>query len=349
MKRIYASSFVIGVLACCVALVIVKLLSLQEASQGTSGALGGFRGNTHNKYAQATVQPVTFYAQCAQNSDKMIARKGIIFRKPGARATVMICHGFMCDKTDIRFMRMLFHDYNVMLFDFRAHGECRAGQECTFGYDEVYDILAAGSLIKSDPELGKLPLIVYGFSMGAVSSIHAQAKNEKLFDCAIWDCPFESTDALLDRSIENLTFSCCGYVFGLPGRGLLKKYAYNYYIQQLVKYLLNSGADMDGVTINTNMVPLDTVKFIEKVSIPALFITCRNDQRAPPYAVRKVYDRAQGYKRLWITNGRRHFDSFFYNPEKYTYKVQTFIQRFLDGTLDMSVPEKIYQDEPEIN
>lgn len=303
---------------------------------------------TITKFTPTSVQHVTFYAHYGQDSNKMIARKGIIFRKPNARATVMICHGFMCDKTDIRFMRMLFHDYNVMIFDFRAHGECRAGQQCTFGYDEVYDILAAGQFIKSDPELGKLPLIGYGFSMGAVSSIHAQFKHENLFDCAIWDCPFDSTDALLDRSIENLTFSCCGYTIGMPGRGLLKKYAYNHYVQKLIKYLLNSGVDMDGMIIDTNMVPLDVVSLVEKISIPIFFITCRNDKRAPPSAVYKLYEKAQGHCEFRITNGRRHFDSFFYNPEEYTDGIRQFIEKFLNGEFKGSTLKKMYQDDPEL-
>ena len=301
----------------------------------------------YSKYAHAVVQPVTFYAQYSNNSDKMIARKGIIFKKPGARATVMICHGFMCDKTDIRFLRMLFQEYNVMIFDFRAHGESRHGQHCTFGCDEVYDIIAAARLIKADPELGKIPLVVYAFSMGAVSAINAQANDQTLFDCAILDCPFDSTDALLDRSVENLRVSIFGYSIGMPGRSLLRKYAYNYYVQLLLKFLLNTVARTDSSQIQTHMVPIDTVSAIEKVTIPTFFIVCRNDDKAPPHAVRKIYDHARGYKRLWITNGRSHFDSIFYHPEKYMYKTHEFVAKFLDGKFKDKVQEKIYQDDPE--
>ena len=316
---------------------IIKESSSLHRSQGT-----------HSKYARAVIQPVTFYAQCSSMSNKMIARKGIIFKKPGARATVMLCHGFMCNKTDIRFLRMLFQDYNVMIFDFRAHGEAKDGQLCTFGHDELHDIIAAARLIKSDPELGKMPLIAYGFSMGAVSAINAQAYDTTLFDCAILDCPFDSTDAVLDRSIERLQMTVGGYTMGLPGRWLLKKYAYNYYVQSLLKFLLRTMANIDAGQVQTYMLPIDTVQAISKVTIPTLFIVCRNDEKAPPYAVRKVYEQAKGYKRLWITNGRFHCDSFFYNPEKYAHRVRRFLEKYLDGKFTIKAQEKIYQDDPEV-
>ena len=52
-----------------------------------------------------------------------------------------------------------------MTFDFRGHGKNNEGQYCTFGRDEALDVIAAVKFIKSDPELQKLPLFVYGFSM----------------------------------------------------------------------------------------------------------------------------------------------------------------------------------------
>ena len=61
----------------------------------------------------------------------------------------------------------------------------------------------------------------------ALKSILAQAETGNLFDAAIWDCPFDSTDRIIERSIERLKLNIGGYEFSLPGRSLLKKYAYN--------------------------------------------------------------------------------------------------------------------------
>lgn len=342
----YAPYLLIALLGIIVAVVSWKTYYIAQTLKNADVA--SKHQKIQSKYARAVVQPVTFYAQESSCTNQMIARQGIIFRKPGARATVMICHGFMCNKTDIRFLRMLFHDYNVMLFDFRAHGESRARQLCTFGHNEMHDIIAAAHFIKSDPELGGMPLIAYAFSMGAVSAINAQAHHPGLFDCAVLDCPFESTDALLDRSIAGLTMSVCGYTVPVPGRNLLRKYAYNAYVQGLLKFLLKTVASMDASTINTQIVPIDTVEAIGKVSIPTFFIVCRKDEKAPPHAVKKVYENAQGYKRFWVTNGRYHFDSFFYDPEKYAHKVRRFIEKYLDGKFKGKVQAKMYQDNPEI-
>lgn len=308
-----------------------------------------FSGNVRfDKYANALVEPVTFYAKECKDCATSIARKGLLFRQPKARATVLICHGFMCNKTDVRFLRSIFHDYNVMLFDFRAHGESTRGQTCTFGCNEVFDIRGAVDFIKSDKDMGSLPLVVYGFSMGAVSSINAQSQDGSLFDCAIWDCPFDSTEDLLARSIKKLKINLFGHTFPFPGRSFLKKYAYNRYVQAMLKAALKTIAQFDSADIEIHMVPIDTTSAIKKVTIPSFFITCKNDDKAPPEAVQKVYDGAQGFKRYWITNGRRHYDSFLWDPEKYTYKVRKFIENFLNNTYKKQVQAESYKDEPDI-
>ena len=285
------------------------------------------------RWKNTTEERVEFAVQHSKNSKQRIIRKGILIKKPDARAIVLICHGFMCDKDDVRFLRTMFKDYTTLSFDFRAHGECTHGQYCTLGSREIYDVIGAVEYIKSQPDLQKLPIIAYGFSMGAVASIRAQAEAGNLFDAAIWDCPFDSTDKIIERSIERLKINIGGYEFNLPGRSLLKKYAYNSYVQELLKAALKTVAKMDSSAINTNIEPVDTIEAAKNIKIPALFISCKNDTKAPVEAVVGVYGSATGYKRLWLTCGRHHFDSYFYNPEKYTYRVKLFIERFLDGKL----------------
>ena len=298
-----------------------------------------------DKYSNAIIEHVVFSAEPGLSGLERVSHKGILFRNPRARATILICHGFMCDKTDVQFLRMIFKDYNVMIFDFRAHGESKACEYCTFGCDEIHDIYAACRCIKSHPVIGKLPLIAYGFSMGAVASINAQSKDATLFDCAIWDCPFDSTHGVISRSVDELKISVFGCTFFMPGRAFLKKFAYNQYVQKLLKTMLKAIARMDSRSIRTRMLPFDTTEAAKKIAIPAFFIVCKNDKKAPPQGVEKIYQSVQGYKRLWITNGRNHFDSFFYNPEKYSYKVRQFIEKFLDGKFSFKKQNKITHDQ----
>ena len=301
---------------------------------------------TQFKYAGAYVEEVTLKAECGVSGKGSCVRTGILWRNPDPKtpATVIIAHGFACNKNDIRFMRYIFEAYHVLVFDFRAHGDSTDRQCCTFGYDEANDVKAAVDFVRSDAQLKKLPLISYAFSMGAVASIEAQARFGKLFDCAIWDSPFDSTEELLVRMMGNLKITMFGHVFAVPGRSFLMKYAYNPYVQSLLKMALKTVANIDASQVPTRIVPIDTVAAAQKIEIPAFFITCRNDAKAPPYAVRKIYDAAMGYKRFWITDGRHHFDSYFFNPEKYVYKVRHFVEKFLSGTYKKGEQQRIYQD-----
>lgn len=296
------------------------------------------------KHIGANFENVALRARPGLSAGKEVIRKGYLFRRPGARATVIVFHGFMCDKIDALFLCSMFKEYNVLIFDFRAHGEETKGQCCTFGADEAFDVLAAVEFVRADKDLARLPLIAYGFSMGAVSSMKANAEFGPLFDCAIWDCPFDSTKELLARCISALRVTVFGYTFTLPGRHLLKKYAYNRYVQSVLKMALKTVANMDASQIETRMVPVDTVANAQKASMPTLYIVCRNDAKAPPSAVRRIYDATPGFKRLWETNGRRHFDSYFYNPGEYEDRVQRFVKKFLAGKLSKQRPEKIVYD-----
>ncbi|MBN2267434.1 MAG: alpha/beta fold hydrolase [Candidatus Babeliaceae bacterium] len=290
------------------------------------------------------VEHVDLYPEPGSSAPAGFKRNALVFRKPGAKATVLICHGFMCSKTDVRFLHYLFKQFHVVFFDFRAHGDDPEGQTCTFGLDESYDVRAAVDFIRKDPELSRVPLVSYAFSMGAVASIHAQSRYKNLFDCAIWDCPFESTEGLLLRIIDRLEVQVYGYAFQIPGRAFLKKYAYNSYVQSFLKKALKAIAQVDSSLVETRMTPINTVKAAEGVSIPTLLITCVNDLKAPPAAVQKIFDALQGSKILRVTGGRGHFDSFFSDPQSYELWMGQFIEQFLSGTFNAEKPVRLIEE-----
>jgi pimeloyl-ACP methyl ester carboxylesterase len=290
------------------------------------------------------LESISFYSKKNDTSRERIVRQGQLKITKNALATVLICHGYMCDKTDTGFLRTIFKDYNVLTFDFRAHGQNTAKQYCTFGREEAFDVIGAVNFLKSRPEVQGKPIIAYGFSMGAVSAIEAQSRHGKLFDAMILDCPFDSSDFLLARGFDKLKLTLFGVEMPFPGRELLQKYAYNPHVQSLIKTLLKTVAKMDATEIKTRIMPVSPVESIEKVGVPCLFITCKHDEKVPVDSVIAVYSGAKGYKRLWITNGRRHFDSFFYNPEKYVHRVHDFIGQFLAGNLAQDKSSHIYQD-----
>ena len=293
------------------------------------------------------VEHVMLYPQEGHDSSKKIARNGVLVRNNDAKATILVCHGFMCDKYDVGMLRKIFKkkQFNVMTFDFRAHGQESNGQYCTFGRDEALDVIAAAQFLRKHPDLEDKPLFAYGFSMGAVSAIEAQALESALFDAMILDCPFDSSEKVIKTGLEGLKGSIFGYEFDLPGKDLLQKYAFHPYVQALVKAVLKTVAQMDATGISTNFCPLYPAESVKKITVPLFFIHCKNDQKVSVDQVKRVYDGAAGYKRLWITNGRRHYDSFFYNPEKYTEQVRQFYNQVIDGDIDEMPQEMIVEDD----
>ena len=276
----------------------------------------------------------------------MLGRHVILYLNPTSRGTVLVCHGFMCDKFDIAFMRRtLFTDYNVMMFDFRAHGEnINDEQCCTFGRDEALDVIGAVNYLKQRKDLATLPLFAYGFSMGAVAAIQAQAADPSLFQALILDCPYDHSKNIIKRSLENLNFTIFGHTFEIPGRQLLERFAFNYYVQGVLKILLKTVGNWDALSTKTHIYPLSPADSIKRISVPCFFIHCQNDEKVPVQAAKALYNNAQGYKRLWITHGRRHFDSIFYNPEKYAYKVNKFMRQVLNNEIVGKKKAKIYSD-----
>lgn len=285
----------------------------------------------------------------APGSAKVIERNATLMYNPDAKANVLICHGFMCNRYDISFIRLLFSNFNVMTFDFRAHGENVDGQFCTLGCYEALDVAAAAKFMRTYPPLVGKPLILYGFSMGAVASIKAQSEDPSLFDAMILDCPFDSSDKLLERGLNCMKINIFGYEMDLPGTTALKNYAYSPYIQATVKYFLKTIAKMDATQVNTTFFPINPFMDIKKVKVPLFIISCVNDEKVPVKALLKVYEAAgSDVKRAWITKGVRHFDSLFTNPELYKFKINNFIEKFLSGELQKTKnKKKIMYDDPE--
>lgn len=296
-----------------------------------------------------TRERVVIYPQEHHNSANTIMRNGLLVRHPDAKATVLICHGFMCDLHDAGMFRSLFKrsNCNVMTFDFRGHGKDSEGQYCTFGRDEALDVIAAARFIKNHPELKDLPLFVYGFSMGAVSAIEAQSLDSSLFDAMILDCPFESSEKVIKTGLEGLKFSLFGYHFEFPGRDFLERYAFHPYVQSLVKSVLRLVSQMDATVMRTNFCPVHPVESIKKVTVPCFFIHCKKDEKVGIDQVKSIYAGATGYKKLWLTNGRRHCDSAIYNPEVYAEKVREFCNQVLDGVLHTLPQEEMIEDTEE--
>lgn len=293
----------------------------------------------------AVVEKVALYPQKMARSHERIMRKALFVKRKKAIGTVLISHGFMCTKEDISFLRSLFPEYNSMVFDMRAHGENAEGQYCTLGRDEALDVATAARYLRNREDLRGQKLLLYGFSMGAVAAIEAQANDSTLFDGMILDCPFESSENVIKRGLSNMKLSLFGYEISIPGKTLMEKYIFHPYVQSFIKSMLKAFGKMDTKDIKAFVYPVNPAKSIARVSVPLYLIGCKKDDKVSIAGLKRIYSNAGSkYKKLWVSNGRQHFDSYFYNPELYARRVAKFSHRLFSGKLNCAEKQKIIED-----
>lgn len=291
-------------------------------------------------------EQVVLNAPISDGSTEILKRKGILTRYENAKATIILCHGFTSDKFDMGVLRHLFPKgmYNTLTFDFRAHGEDAHQQLCTFGKNEVHDVAAAVHFVKNHQLLKDKPIFAYGFSMGAVSAIESQARYQNFFDAMILDCPFGSSETVIKNGLSKMKVNLFGYEFKIPGISFLERYAFNRYVQSFIKYALRIMSHSDSKHINTEIYPLYPAESVKKITVPCFFIHCKHDDKIPTDDIRKMYENASGFKRLWITNGRKHYDSLFYNPERYRKRIRKFLKSVLDKSYIDQPSSLIWED-----
>lgn len=287
---------------------------------------------------EAFREEVTFYSKKDPSSNEMIPRKGLLIKKENAPATILIMHGFGGDKTEVGPLRLLLNKYNVMSFDFRAHGENKCDQLSTIGHDEVYDVFGAVDYIKSDPDLKKLPVIAFGLSMGAATAIEAQAIDPNLFNAMFLDTPFSTSECFIQKITDSLSFKIFGYECDFIKR-IVRQYAFTPLGQALIRLFIKlKGGDLK---VQTHVKPISPLNSIKKVYVPVCFIVCKHDEKIPYEEVVKIVEEHPGATRLVITGGRQHCDSVFHMPEQYKQVLNGFIQDVISGEINQQSKKEV--------
>ncbi|MBI2345097.1 alpha/beta fold hydrolase [Candidatus Dependentiae bacterium] len=291
---------------------------------------------------------IEFPVQKSKKDHATFIRKGILIMRPDALGTVVVCHGFTQSKYEAAFFRTLFPHFNVLAFDFRAHGDLTDGQYSTIGNDELYDIKGAVDFVKSIAELESKPIIGFGFSMGAVTLLQAQAEYPDLFTAMIMDSPFDSSSDCMAACIDRmLTVKFFGQKYRIPGKKVMMKCLYCNRLQPVMRQVFRYAAGFNNAVAKTKFVPVLPIENAPKITVPCYFITCQNDQKVPVGCVRRLYDAVpSSYKRLWITKGIRHCGSCLDSPELYAYRINKFIKNVLYNSWTQA--EKIHDDRGEV-
>lgn len=248
-------------------------------------------------------QVVTFKNQDGQTLS------GILIKRSDARANVILCHGYRGSKEFMYGYVDMFPQFNILLFDFRAHGQSE-GRIISIGCHEYKDVIAAVDFMKGavkNPEGIKLPVVLLGVSMGGASAIKAASEKSDLCDALIIDSTFADLTKIM---VKGFTIKA-----GLP----------YYPFFPLIKWMFEESADC---CINE----MNSMCYAKKISKPIMLIHSCNDKFISPANTLKIYESLNQAKlaKVWIGPKCRHGWLHSYYGDIYKKKVSKFLNHSIN-------------------
>jgi fermentation-respiration switch protein FrsA (DUF1100 family) len=222
------------------------------------------------------------------------------------RATVVFCHGRAGSKApDLIYVpQFREHGFNVLLFDFRAHGESD-GHKSSLVYYERQDLLAAIAYLQNR---GIQEVGLMGFSMGAAVAI-ATAPLSEAVRAVIADSAFAESRTIL------LTY--------LQQQGIPVPIASN-----LTALIIRAA----GLHLGCHLPDADPLRWVDQVAPrPLLLIHGEQDQGIPVSDASRLYSAAGDPKELWVVPAAEHRCADKVCPEDYMTRVLDFFAHYLDA------------------
>ena len=232
---------------------------------------------------------------------------GILVLREKPTANLLVSHGFKGSKEFSYGLCTMFPDWNIFLYDFRAHGES-GGHLTTIGVQEKFDVLAAAHFFKqitANKYGKKLPFIALGLSMGGAATLKASEIDSSLCDVLISDSAYANLSVMVRDVFTRYA--------GLP------YYPFFPIANQIFNYLSNSTFD-----------EMSPVKSVEKIKQPIFFIHSCSDKFIPPVNALQLYANASNKtSKLWIAPACRHGSLHIYHSERYKKRVTSFVYKHL--------------------
>lgn len=244
-------------------------------------------------------------AQITIKSTDNLNLAGFLIVRPHAKANMVLCHGYKSAKEFMYDMIDMFPDFNLLMFDFRAHGKSD-GSIISIGCHEYKDVIAAVDFMRSQiPE--RLPLVLHGISMGAASILKATEVKPDLCDVLIVNSAFARLHTTMLKSFSEKS--------GLP------YYPFYPVVKTLFQYYAHC-----------NVHDMSPEESVQKIQQPIFFIHACVDKLIAPCDAISLFANAQNKdSRLWIGPRCRHATLHMYHTEIYKKKVMQFLKRTLPG------------------
>jgi fermentation-respiration switch protein FrsA (DUF1100 family) len=223
----------------------------------------------------------------------------------GPAPAVLLCHGIGTGRRECLPMALRFSaaGYNVLCFDFRAHG-MSDGQFSSVGMHETNDVIGAVAYLKQRPEVDPQRIGVVGFSMGAVATIQAAAQ------CL--DIAAVVADSGYASFIEAVRYS-----FRLVAR--LPHFPVAPIAMHWAKWMVHVDP--------SQLRPVDVIGRI--APRPILLTHGTLDEIVPVRHAYTLFKAADEPKELWIVPGAHHVEARDLDPDGYFERIERFLRHAL--------------------
>jgi len=218
---------------------------------------------------------------------------------------VVLCHGIWTGRRECLPLALRFREagYNVLCFDFRAHGQSD-GRFTSVGHHETNDVIGAVQYLKSRPEVDASRIGVIGFSMGAAATIQAAARCPDIA-AVVADSAYAS---FLDAA--RYSFRVVTRVPQFPMANLAMRWA---------KWIVNVDANQ-----------LRPVDVIARIAPRPVFLTHGGlDEIVPVRHAHSLFQAAEEPKELWIVPDAHHVGARDTDPDTYFARVEAFLAEAL--------------------
>ncbi len=238
-------------------------------------------------------------------SDGIVLKGWFIPSMQDSLKTIIICHGWGENRSNLLQNTHFLHDFgfNLFYFDFRASGESK-GNVSTVGYLETKDFQAALDFLKTRKPETTGHVGAYGTSMGASVVIYAASRNPEL-RCVV---------------VEN---AFCSYNQVVGKWGWIKMSVPYYPLIPLTLFFVRMKLGIDPEIFS----PIYNVNKISPR--PIMFIHGSHDSLVPADEIKHLFYKAGNPKELWIVPGAAHGKCSETGGPEYRKRVDKFFQKNL--------------------
>ncbi len=237
-----------------------------------------------------------------QTEDGLVLKGWFVPSEAKSNKVIIITHGYPANKSDVLDWGIfLQEEYNLLYFDFRAHGRSQ-GDTATFGYHEQKDIAAAINYLKTRNDVNPNRIGVMGFSMGGVAGLLSATSGSEI-KAVVADSPYASLEGMVKEVFRGYSF------FRWPFVEMDKLW---------VKWFLKF-----------DIAEISLAQKANQIKTPVLLIHAQNDPVIPSSNSQTIYDNLAGPKEIWLTDSSDHGANYYLFKKEYERKVLGFFKEYL--------------------